>query len=119
MPGGFGALLLRPDALPGANPPLFLGLGSAQWCAELHTTEAEEMRMRRKTANMNVKNFSVHILSCDIEISSDDSKILINSIKLRPSTKKWMNEKSLRSTLSHDKASNTMEKQRPQFSYKD
>ena len=41
MPGGFGALLLRPDALPDANP-LFPGLGPAQWCAGLHTTEAEE-----------------------------------------------------------------------------
>ena len=27
MPGGFGALLLRPDALSDANPPLFPGLG--------------------------------------------------------------------------------------------
>ena len=29
MPGGFGALLLRPDALPDANRPLFVGLGPA------------------------------------------------------------------------------------------
>ena len=43
MPVGFGALLLRPDALPDANPPLFPGLGPAQWCAGLHTTEAEEL----------------------------------------------------------------------------
>ena len=42
MPGGFGAFILRPDALPDANPPLFPGMGPAQWCAGLHTTEAEE-----------------------------------------------------------------------------
>ena len=42
MPGGFGALFLWPDALPDANPPPFPGLGPAQWCAGLHTTEAEE-----------------------------------------------------------------------------
>ena len=41
MPGGFGALILRPDALPDANPLLFQGFGPAQWCAGLHTTEAQ------------------------------------------------------------------------------
>ena len=44
MPGSFGTLLLRPDTLPDANPPLFPSLGPAQWCAQLHATEAEEAR---------------------------------------------------------------------------
>ena len=35
IPGGFGALLLRLDALPDANSPLLPGLGPAQWCAGL------------------------------------------------------------------------------------
>ena len=82
-----------------------------------------------------------------IEISSDKSKILVNSIKPWPTTNIWMNGKALEQwnkfkyigstqtkdgtsikeviirlaqvPFRHDKASNTMEKQRLQFSYKD
>ena len=80
-----------------------------------------------------------------MEISSDRSTMLVNSIKPRPTTSIWMNGKTLEevnqfnylgsgqtkdgaskkvskdqtgtSTLSHDKASNTMEKQSHQVSY--
>ena len=52
MPVDFGALLLRPDALPDANLPLFPGLEPAQWCAGLpDTTEAEE----QQSSEINIK----------------------------------------------------------------
>ena len=81
----------------------------------------------------------------DMEIRSNKGKILVNSIKPRPSTNMWMNEKTLEevdqfkylgstqlrdgtsiredqtvtNTFSHDKTSNTVEKQRFRFSDKD